>query len=58
MLPVWLTKEKKRLGDLAIKNAIQNWTDKKNGIYRAFEKERYTPEYCQEQINYFKNLKL
>lgn len=53
-----LQQQKTRLKGIAIKNAISSWTDKKNGIYRWFEKERYTPEYCEEQIEYFKNLKL
>lgn len=53
-----IEQQKKRLGDIAIKNAISNWTDKKNGIYRWFEKDRHTPEYCQEQIEYFQRLKL
>lgn len=48
---------KKREG-IAINNAISSWVDKKNGIYRSFEKERYTIEYCEGQIEYFKNLKL
>lgn len=38
--------------------AISSWTLNKNGIYRSWEIERYTPEYCQSQIDYFKNLKL
>ena len=50
--------EKTRLKEIAIKNAISSWTNKKNGMYRSFEKKRYTPEYCEEQIEYFKNLKL
>ena len=50
--------EKTRLKEIAIKNAISSWNNKKNGIYRSFEKERYTPEYCEEQIEYFKSLKL
>ena len=53
-----LQQEKTRLKEIAIKNAISSWTNKKNGMYRSFEKERYTPEYCEEQIEYFKSLKL
>ena len=53
-----LQQEKTRLKEIAIKNAISSWTNKKNGMYRSFEKKRYTPEYCEEQIQYFKNLKL
>ena len=49
---------KKKRREAAIKNAISSWTDKKNGIYRRFETERYTVEFCEKQINYFKNLKL
>lgn len=47
---------KKQNKDIAIKSAISSWTNKKNGIYRWFEKERYTIEYCEKQIEYFKNL--
>jgi len=53
-----LQQEKTRLKEIAIKNAISFWNNKKNGMYRSFEKKRYTPEYCEEQIQYFKNLKL
>jgi hypothetical protein len=41
-----------------INNAIESWTNKKNGIYYSYETRRYTPEFCEEQILYFKNLKL
>ena len=53
-----LEKHKKQNRDRAIKFAISSWTDKKNGIYRWYEKERYTVEYCEDQIEYFKTLKL
>jgi len=53
-----LQEQKTRLKGIAIKNAISSWIDKKNGIYRWFEKERYSIKYCDEQIEYFKNLKL
>ena len=33
--------------------AISSWNDKKNGVYRWFEKERYTSEFCEIQIEYF-----
>lgn len=49
---------RKKRKEVAIKNAISSWVDKKNGVYRNFEKEKYTVEYCDDQINYFKNLKL
>lgn len=41
-----------------INTAISSWTANKNGIFKSWETERYTPEYCQKQIDYFKNLKL
>ena len=44
--------------EMAIKNAISSWTDKKNGVYRSYEKDRHTSEYCEEQIQYFKKLKI
>ena len=50
--------EKRKRKEVAIKNAISSWADKKNGVYRWFEKDRHTPEYCEEQIQYFKNLRL
>lgn len=53
-----LEQQKTRLKEMAIKNAISSWIDKKNGIYKWFEKERYTIEYCEEQIEYFNTLKL
>ena len=40
-----------------IKIAIRSWQDKANGIYQWHEKEKYTVEYCESQIKYFKNLK-
>ena len=46
--------------EMAIQNAISNWTDAKNGKYHlmnSYAKDK-TPEYCEEQIQYFKNLKL
>ena len=49
---------KEELKEMAIKNAISNWTDKLNGIYRSHENKRYSLEYCESQIEYFKNLKL
>jgi len=42
----------------AIRNSISYWNEKKQGIYRWHEKQRYTIEYCETQIHYFKNLKL
>ncbi len=53
-----LQEQKIRLKGIAIKNAISSWNDKKSGVYRFYEKERYTTEYCEEQIQYFKKLKL
>lgn len=44
--------------DRYINNAIESWTNKKNGIYYSYETRRYTPEFCELQIIYFKNLKL
>lgn len=52
-----LEKHKKENWDRAVKGAISSWINKKNGVYRWFEKERYTVEYCESQIQYFKNLK-
>ena len=48
----------KKRKEMAIKNAVSSWEDKKNGIYREYEKQKYTSEYCEKQIQYFKNLKL
>lgn len=53
-----LEESKKANRDRAIKAAISSWTDKKNGIYRWFENNRYSIEFCNQQIEYFKNLKL
>ena len=53
-----LEQHKKQNRARAIKGSISSWEDKKNGIYKWFEKKRYTVEYCEEQIEYFKNLKL
>lgn len=50
--------EKQLLAKQSKINAIKNWENKRSGIYRWFEKERYTVEYCETQIEYFKNLKL
>jgi hypothetical protein len=44
--------------DRYIQMAIKSWEDKKNGVYRWWENERYDVNYCEKQINYFKNLKL
>jgi hypothetical protein len=49
---------KKQNRDRIVKGAISSWTNKKNGVYRWFEKERYSVEYCKKQIEYFKNIKL
>jgi hypothetical protein len=49
---------KKAIQEKHISNAIKSWTNKKNRIYKWYECERHSPEYCQEQIEYFKNLKL
>ena len=49
--------QKTRLKGMAIKNAISSWTDKKNGVYRWYENKIHTTEYCQNQIDYFKNFK-
>ena len=54
----FLEQHKKQNKDRAIKCAITSWTDKKNGIYRWFEKKKYTTDYCEKQIQFFKNLKL
>lgn len=53
-----LEEHKRKNRDRVIKHAISSWTDKKNGIYRWFENKRYPIEYCEEQIEYFKKLKL
>lgn len=37
-----------------IKMTIRTWEEMKIGIYHWSEKKRYTPEYCQTQIDYFK----
>lgn len=41
-----------------IQMAIKSWTDKSNGIYLWWEKERYSREYCYKQILYFQDLRL
>lgn len=50
---------RKKRREMAIDNAIRCWTDSKNGIFRWYNDsdKDCTPEYCQEQIEYFKNLK-
>ena len=53
-----IIQEKKRLGNTAIQDAIQYWTNNKNGIYRNDSDKQFNREYCEEQINYFKKLKL
>jgi hypothetical protein len=53
-----IIKEKKRLGEIAKQSAIFSWLNIKNGIYRNEEEKKYTAEYCENQIKYFKNLKL
>lgn len=53
-----IIKEKKRLGEIAKKSAISSWLNIKNGIYRNKEEKKYTQEYCEKQIQYFKKLKL
>jgi hypothetical protein len=40
-----------------IENAVSNWNDKLNGVYKYWEKQRYTKDFCLEQIEYFKNFK-
>ena len=45
----------KSLRQIAIENAIESWTDKLNGVYQWWEIKRYDKEYCQTQIDYFKN---
>jgi hypothetical protein len=45
------------LREQAIDNAISSWNDKKNGFYQWWEKERYSVEYCEYQIIFFRNLK-
>ena len=55
-----LQEQRELLKDMCIKNAISSWTDAKNGKYHAgnsYAKGK-SPEYCEEQIEYFKNLKL
>lgn len=51
------TQERIRLQKLAIANALANWERKKQGIYYSHEKERHSKEYCDKQIEYFKNFK-
>jgi len=53
-----VSEEKRLLAKQSKMNAVKNWENKRNGIYRWFEKERYTEEYCESQIEYFNNLKL
>jgi len=48
---------KKKRWQMQIANAISSWRDKKGGIYKSYEKERFTVEFCDDQIEYFKNLK-
>ena len=48
----------KELGEKYRQMAIDSWTNKMNGIYHWSEKQIHTPEYCKEQIEYFKKLKL
>jgi hypothetical protein len=53
-----IIQEKNRLGNIAIQDALQYWTNNKNGIYRNDSDKQFNREYCDEQINYFKKLKL
>lgn len=39
-----------------IENAIKTWEDKLNGVRCHWDKKEYSKEYCQKQIEYFKNL--
>tara|TARA_R110002153_G_scaffold13130_5_gene49078 strand:+ start:203 stop:382 length:180 start_codon:yes stop_codon:yes gene_type:complete len=50
--------EKKRLGNIAIKDALQYWDNNKNGVYRNESDKQFSSEYCDMQIDYFKKLKL
>jgi hypothetical protein len=38
--------------------AIENWQDRADGNPPKYDTEKYTREYCLEQVEYFKNLKL
>jgi len=42
----------------AIEGAINYWTNKKTKNFYWWDKTEYTPEYCDTQIQYFKNMKL
>ena len=37
--------------------AIWGWTNKLNGIYYKKSEKRYTLDFCQEQIEYFSQMK-
>ena len=52
-----LDQEKNRLQKRALKMAVDGWERRKKGIYPAYEEKRYSQEYCDEQIEYFKNFK-
>lgn len=41
-----------------IAGAVSYWTDKKNGVNHWWDKSRYNAEYCDKQMQYFKDLKL
>mgnify|MGYP003656023878 CR=1 FL=1 len=53
-----LEKEKKKLFEMSVNSAISSWIDKKNGIYINKNYEVFSIEYCEQQIKYFKKLKL
>ena len=50
---------KNKWKEMAVQNAISNWSDAKNGNYHLMNSyaKGKTPEYCEKQIQYFKNLK-
>ena len=50
--------EKKRVGNMAVQDAIRYWTATGNGVYRNESDEQFSSEYCDMQIDYFKKLKL
>jgi len=53
-----VNKEKKINFEMAVKSAVSSWSNIKNGIYRNENEKKYTIEYCEKQIQYFKNLKI
>jgi hypothetical protein len=53
-----MTQEKRK--EMVIQNTISSWEDAKNGKYNLINNHAIgkSAKYCEEQIQYFKKLKL